>query len=64
MDSFVRSEIYSCVRELYSIADGLEDAAGEVSASIKGMNTTKYTSDLYDCARKYRGAARNLERLR
>lgn len=49
---------------MYAIADELEDAAAEVKASIKGMNTGKYTNELYVCAKKYRGAARNLERLR
>jgi hypothetical protein len=64
MDSAVNSEVYSCIRELYAIANELEDAAGEVKASIQGMNTGKYTNDLYSCAQKYRNAARNLERLR
>lgn len=64
MDSVVSSEVYSCIRELYAIANELEDAAGEVKASIQGMNTWKYTNDLYNCAQKYRTAARNLERLR
>lgn len=62
--ALVSSEVYSCIRELYAIADELEDAAAEVKASIKGMNTGKYTNELYVCAKKYRGAARNLERLR
>lgn len=64
MDSAVSSEVYSCIRELYAIANELEDAAREVNASIQGMNTWKYTNDLYSCAEKYRRAARNLERLK
>lgn len=64
MDAAVSSEVYSCIRELYGIANELEDAAGEVKASIQGMNTWKYTNDLYTCAEKYRRAARNLERLK
>lgn len=64
MDAAVSSEVYSCIRELYAIANELEDAAGEVTASIQGMNTRKYTNDLYRCAEKYRRAAWNLERLK
>ena len=64
MDSAVSSEVYSCIRELYAIANELEEAAEEVKASIQGMNTWKYTNDLYSCAEKYRRAARNLERLK
>lgn len=64
MDSGLSYEVYNCISELYAIANELEDAAAEVQASIQGMNTWKYTNDLYNCAQKYRNAARNLERLR
>lgn len=64
MDATVSSEVYGCIRELYSIANELEEAADEVKESIQGMNTSKYTKELYACAQKYRRAAQNLERLR
>ena len=64
MDSGLKSELNSCINELYSIANGLEEAAEEVAASIKGMNTKPYTNTLYDCAKKYRSAASKLSRIR
>lgn len=64
MDEAIHIDVSGYIRELYAIADELEEAAGEVSASIQGMNTRKYTNDLYACAQKYRKAARNLERIR
>ena len=42
---------------------GIRSEEGEVKASIQGMNTAKYTNSLYDCAKKYRKAAQNLEKI-
>ena len=60
----VKSEVNACIRELRAIANELEDAAEQVEKSIQGMNTRKYTNDLYRCAEKYRRAANQLERIR
>lgn len=64
MDYAVQSEINSCIRELRSIASELEDAASEVTASINGMNTRKYTNALYNSAKKYRKAADKLSNIK
>ena len=64
MDSALKSELRSCIQELYAIANELEDAAGEVTNSISGMNTKKYTNTLYDCAKKYRKAANKLSNIK
>ena len=63
MDASIKSEINCCIRQLYSIANELEDAANEVRRSISGMNTSRYTNTLEDCARKHRRAANNLEKI-
>ena len=64
MDTAVKSEIRSCIRELRAIADGLEDAASEVKNSISGMNTGKYTNTLRECAKKYKKAADKLSKIK
>lgn len=64
MDISLKNEINSCITELRSIARELDDAADEVAASIQGMNTGKYTKDLYHSADKYREAARKLEKIK
>jgi len=64
MDDQTRRDIDNCISDLRRLAARLEDAASEVSKSISGMETEKYTNALYDCAAKYRYAIRNLERLR
>lgn len=63
MANDVHTEISSCIRELYSIANALEDAADEVTASIQGMSTWYYTNALYICADRYRKAAQKLEKI-
>lgn len=63
MEQSLRNELNSCIRELYAIANALEDAAAEVKASIQGMSTWQYTTTLYNCASNYRSAAQKLERI-
>ena len=63
MKQSLRNELDSCISELYAIANALEDAAAEVTASIKGMSTWCYTDALYDSASSYRKAARKLEKI-
>ena len=63
MDNFSHAELRACISELYKIANELEEVSSEISASIQGMNTVKYTRRLYRCAEEYRKAARNLEKI-
>lgn len=63
MEQSLRNELNSCIRELYAIANALEDAAAEVKNSIQGMSTWSYTNTLYNCASSYRNAARKLEKI-
>ena len=63
MNANLKSEINSCINELNQIAAKLEQAANEVSLSIKGMNTNAYTDTLLKCASKYRKAASRLSKI-
>ena len=53
MASEVRGEIAFCIRELYDIANKLENAADEVDKSISGMNTRPYSRRLYESVYAY-----------
>lgn len=64
MDQSLRNELNSCIGELKEIANALEDAAAEVTASIEGMYTWFYTNTLYNCASSYRSAAQKLEKIK
>ena len=63
MEQALKNELTSCIRELYAIANELDDAAAEVKASIQGMSTWYYTSTLCNCASSYRSAAGKLEKI-
>lgn len=63
MDADLRRELNECISELQRLARELNDAAYEVTQSISGMNTSKYTNALYDSSNKYYNAADKLRKI-
>lgn len=64
MNSNVKSELESCIRELYSIARELDSISNDVKTSISGINTVRYIQGLENSANKYRKAAQKLEKIK
>ena len=64
MNATLRREIDSCIAELRSIVNGLNDVSGEIKSSIDGMNTNKFTNALKTSANKYQQAANKLGRIK
>lgn len=63
MNSSLRSEIDSCIRELESIACGLRETADSITRCIEGMETDGYVRALRASAEKYEEAARKLRKI-
>lgn len=64
MNRNVKSELESCIRELYSIARELDSISNDVKTSISGINTVRYIQGLENSANKYRKAAQKLEKIK
>ena len=64
MDAALRNELDSCISELRDIARVLDQQANEVTGSIQGMSTQKYTNALHRYAENYRRAANKLSNIR
>lgn len=63
MEASVKNEINSCIAELRSIAQALDEAASQVTSSVSGMSTRKYTDALQAYAENYRKAANKLSNI-
>lgn len=64
MDASLRREIDSCIRELRELSRQLDTISDDVTKSIKGINTKKYTNAIQSSAKKYRRAADKLSKIK
>lgn len=60
MNQSLRNEIDDCIYELNSIIRQLHDVSYDITHSISGMNTKKYTRSLEKSAEKYQKAVNKL----
>lgn len=64
MDRALKNELNSCIAELQSIVRQLYAVSGDITDSISGMNTRKFTNALEKSADKYQKAANKLKRIK
>lgn len=64
MDRSLKNELSNCIYELQSIVNQLYAVSGDISDSISGMNTRKFTNSLDRSADKYQRAINKLKRIR
>ncbi len=64
MDRSLRNELNSCVTELQAIVRQLYAVSSDITDSISGMNTRKFTNGLERSADKYQKAANKLKKIK
>lgn len=64
MNQSLRTELNDCIYELNSIIRELYDVSYDITRSISGMNTKKYTRSLEKSAEKYQKAVNKLNEIK